>query len=202
MYQRSKLKQTASALNGSPSWNVTPSCRVNVYAWPLSETSQSVARPGTTSVPPGARVTSPSNIWSMARSDSPSDTNAPSRMTGSADVPNTMVSVASPPAACSLPPASLPPASLPPASLPPASLPPASLLVPLGEPPQAAATMASTAITANQRSRLNLLSGRIRFLLLDLAGGSSRTPAEPGWPPLHKYRKRSGCGYPLDGAEV
>jgi hypothetical protein len=61
--------------------------------------------------------------------------------------------------------------------------------------------MASTAMTANQRQRLNLLSERIRFLLLDLTGGSIRTPAEPGWPPL-LTTERSGCGYPLDGAEV
>jgi hypothetical protein len=56
-------------------------------------------------------------------------------------------------------------------------------------------------MTANQRQRLNLLSERIRFLLLDLTGGSIRTPAEPGWPPL-LTTERSGCGYPLDGAEV
>src|ERR671918_492996 len=36
LYQRSKLKQTASALNGSPSWNVTSSRSSNVQSRPSS----------------------------------------------------------------------------------------------------------------------------------------------------------------------
>ena len=46
LYQRSKLKQTASALNGSPSWNVTPSWSVNVQVRPSSLASQLVGEAG------------------------------------------------------------------------------------------------------------------------------------------------------------
>ena len=61
LYQRSKLKQTASALNGSPSWNVTPSLRVKVHvARKSSLVSQLSARPGTTSVVPGSSAVKPS----------------------------------------------------------------------------------------------------------------------------------------------
>ena len=43
---RSMLALTASALNGVPSWNVTPSRRFSVSVMPSSENVQSVARPG------------------------------------------------------------------------------------------------------------------------------------------------------------
>ena len=53
LYQRSKLKQTASALKSVPSWNLTPWRRWNVHAVPSSLASQLSARPGATSVVPG-----------------------------------------------------------------------------------------------------------------------------------------------------
>ena len=53
MYQRSKLAQTASALNGVPSWNLTPSRRWNVHVRPSLLVSHDVARDGTTSEVPG-----------------------------------------------------------------------------------------------------------------------------------------------------
>ena len=51
-----------------------------------------VASFGTIVVDPGANDTSPSVIWSITRSDSPSETTAPSSEVGSAAVPNTSVS--------------------------------------------------------------------------------------------------------------
>ena len=52
LYQRLKLKQTASALNGVPSWNVTPSRRVKVHSVPSGLDDHSVARPGASSEVP------------------------------------------------------------------------------------------------------------------------------------------------------
>ena len=91
LYQRSKLKHTAAALNGSPSWNVTPVCSSNVQASPSSLADHSRASSGTTSVDPGAVVTSVSKICPLTRSDSPSEASAGSRMRGSLETPNTSV---------------------------------------------------------------------------------------------------------------
>ena len=51
--QRSKFAQTAVASSGVPSWNVTPSRRVNVQVLPSGVDVHSVARPGSSSVVPG-----------------------------------------------------------------------------------------------------------------------------------------------------
>ena len=50
VWPRSMLAFTASASNGSPSWNVTPSCSCSVSCRPSSENSHDLASPGT-SVP-------------------------------------------------------------------------------------------------------------------------------------------------------
>jgi hypothetical protein len=72
LYQRSKFAQTASALKSVPSWNFTPSCRVNVHFLPSSDDSHSLASAGTISVPPASVVTSVSKSWRTTRNDSPS----------------------------------------------------------------------------------------------------------------------------------
>src|SRR4029079_17215372 len=57
---------------------------------------QDVASFGTTIVVPFFRPTRPSVIWSITRSDSPSETTAPSSEVGSEAVPNTSVSLVAP----------------------------------------------------------------------------------------------------------
>ena len=74
LYQRLKLKQTALALNGVPSWNFTPGRRLNVQLRPFFEVDQLVASWGTTTVRPGLRLTRPWKIRLIGRSDSPSET--------------------------------------------------------------------------------------------------------------------------------
>src|SRR5690606_37630546 len=64
---RSKLNFTASALNGVPSWKVTPSRRLNVYSNPSSEMVQSVASAGSISSVPGVLRTSPSYTFTAMR---------------------------------------------------------------------------------------------------------------------------------------
>ena len=83
LYQRSKLKQTASALNGVPSWNVTPWRRLNVQDMPSGEASQLSASDGSTSEVPGLSRVNPSVIWYRTRIDSPSEISAPSSAVGS-----------------------------------------------------------------------------------------------------------------------
>src|SRR5579864_8710122 len=56
--QRSQLILTASALNGVPSWNVTPWRSLKVHVSPSGETDQLVARSGSMSVLPGTARTS------------------------------------------------------------------------------------------------------------------------------------------------
>jgi hypothetical protein len=98
LYQRLKLKQTASALKSVPSLNFTPSRRVKVQVRPSALGVHSVARDGTMSVPPAFVVTRPSKIWRIGRIDSPSLTAEPSRIVGSAEAPKTRVPpVAAPP---------------------------------------------------------------------------------------------------------
>jgi hypothetical protein len=72
LYQRSKLVQTASASNGSPSWKVTPSRRLNTHSRPSSLVVHSSASAGTISVPPSSVVTRPSKMDRTTRRDSPS----------------------------------------------------------------------------------------------------------------------------------
>lgn len=62
LYQRSKLAHTASPLNGSPSWKVTPSFSWNVWVRPSSEDSQDSASSGAGSAVPGFVPTRPSKI--------------------------------------------------------------------------------------------------------------------------------------------
>ena len=99
LYQRSKLKQTASALKSVPSWNLTPSRSVNVNTVASSLTSHSVASEGSSSVVPGLRPIRVSKICVMTRIDSPSETSAPSRATGSDAPAKTSVPPDSPVAA-------------------------------------------------------------------------------------------------------
>ena len=87
--QRSKFAQTASALKSVPSWNFTPSRRVNVCDLPSAAVSHSVASSGSTSVVPGAAPTRPSNICRATRKVSPSLAMAGSSITGSDDAAKT-----------------------------------------------------------------------------------------------------------------
>jgi hypothetical protein len=64
---------------------------LKVQTRPFFEAFQLVASAGWICVVPGFKPTSPSNIWSITRSDSPSETSAPSSTTGSDAVPNTSV---------------------------------------------------------------------------------------------------------------
>ena len=96
LYQRSKLAQTASALKSVPSWNLTPSRRVNVWDLPSGADSHSVASSGSTSVVPGAAPTRPSNICRATRKVSPSLASAGSSIPGSEDAAKTKV-VSAPP---------------------------------------------------------------------------------------------------------
>ena len=59
---RSKFLQTASALNGSPSWNFTPSRRVKVQLVPDASGSHFSASSGSISALPALMPTRPSNI--------------------------------------------------------------------------------------------------------------------------------------------
>ena len=96
LYQRSRLKQTASALKSVPSWNLTPSRRVKVWVLPPSVVSHLVASRGSTSVVPGAAPTRPSNICRAGRKVSPSLARAGSSINGSADPAKTKVLSAPP----------------------------------------------------------------------------------------------------------
>jgi hypothetical protein len=69
---RSKLAQTASALNGSPSVNFTPSRNVNVHSVPSSFGFHSVASSGAMSAVPGLVPIRLSNICRVTRKVSPS----------------------------------------------------------------------------------------------------------------------------------
>ena len=66
-YHRSKLKQTAAAFSGVPSWNFTPRRRKKVQVRPSLLVFQLVANLGTTFVRPGASSTRPSSIWFTTR---------------------------------------------------------------------------------------------------------------------------------------
>jgi hypothetical protein len=94
LYQRLKFAHTAAALNGVPSVNLTFLRSANVHDLPALEPFQLVASDGTTVVVPGLSPTRPSKIWMTTRPDSPSEISAPSSATGSADEPNTSVSLA------------------------------------------------------------------------------------------------------------
>ncbi len=87
--QRSKFAQTASALKSVPSWNFTPSRRVNVCDLPSGAVSHAVASSGSTSVVPGAAPTRPSNICRATRKVSPSLASAGSSITGSEEAAKT-----------------------------------------------------------------------------------------------------------------
>ncbi len=97
LYQRSKLKQTAAALNSVPSWNFTFLRRLNVQVMPSGLGCQVSASAGTTSVPPCFVVTRPSKICRIGRNDSPSLTYAGSKVFGSADAPKTRAALPPPP---------------------------------------------------------------------------------------------------------
>src|SRR5664280_392885 len=97
LYQRSKLKQTAAALNSVPSWNFTFLRRLNVQVMPSGLGCQVSASAGTTSVPPCFVVTRPSKICRIGRNDSPSLTYAGSKLFGSADAPKTRAALPPPP---------------------------------------------------------------------------------------------------------
>src|SRR6185312_16596683 len=71
-----------AAFHGVPSWNFTPLRRLKVQTLPPLR-FQLVASDGTIFVVPGLSFTSPSNICSVTRNDSPSETNAGSRYVGS-----------------------------------------------------------------------------------------------------------------------
>ena len=60
LYQRSKLAQTAAALNAVPSWNLTPVCSSKVQDLASSLEVQDLARLGSISVPPALVLTRPS----------------------------------------------------------------------------------------------------------------------------------------------
>ena len=94
LYHRSKFAQTAFALNGVPSWKRTPVRSLNVHTRPPFVAVHDFASFGTTIVVPDLSPTRPSVIWSITRSDSPSETTAPSSDVGSAAVPKTSVSLA------------------------------------------------------------------------------------------------------------
>ena len=91
LYQRSKLAQTASALNSVPSWNFTPSCRSKLKVLPSGEVSQDFASNGASSVVPGLVETRPSYIWREMRNVSPSLAMAGSSITGSEEEAKTNV---------------------------------------------------------------------------------------------------------------
>src|SRR5919204_6124782 len=92
-YHRSKLKQTAAALNGVPSWNFTPRRRRKVHVRRSLLVFHFVASFGTTLVPPWATPTRPSSIWLTIRGvfQSPSPANAASSAIGSTSIPKTNV---------------------------------------------------------------------------------------------------------------
>jgi len=60
LYQRSKLAQTAAALNAVPSWNFTPCCSSKLQTLASGDTVHDLARLGSISVPPGLVLTKPS----------------------------------------------------------------------------------------------------------------------------------------------
>ena len=60
LYQRLKLAQTAAALNGVPSVNLTFGRSANVHDFPAFDDFQLVASDGATVVVPGLRLTRPS----------------------------------------------------------------------------------------------------------------------------------------------
>src|SRR5215468_10899782 len=61
-----KLKATASAVSGEPSWNFTPERRWKRTSLPSAETSHFSARAGSTSVLPDLYLTRPSYIAVVA----------------------------------------------------------------------------------------------------------------------------------------
>src|SRR3712207_2791307 len=63
---RSYVNATAAALNGVPSWKVTPCFSLKVYSSPSSETSQDSASAGTTVVASGIQ-TSGSQTFRVTR---------------------------------------------------------------------------------------------------------------------------------------
>src|SRR5512133_26622 len=87
LYQRSKLKQTAAALNGVPSWNLTPRRRKNVQVRPSLLVVQCVASLGTTCVPPRSTSTRLSKSWLPTRNAERSPESDGSRDVGSTRVP-------------------------------------------------------------------------------------------------------------------
>src|SRR6266851_7504456 len=89
--QRSKLNLTASALKSVPSWNLTPFRRLNVQVRPSDEACHFSARAGSTSVVPGLKRTSPSNMAWVTSDDSPSSIMAGSSLTASPDLPHANV---------------------------------------------------------------------------------------------------------------
>ena len=71
-FQRSTLNLTASALNGVPSWNVTPSRSTKFQTVASSFELHSVANPGMRPVPPGSKSTSRSVTWALTTNELPS----------------------------------------------------------------------------------------------------------------------------------
>src|SRR6266851_7619720 len=63
---RSKVNATASAVNGEPSWNLTPDLRWKTYSLPSAETSHFSASSGSTSVLPDLYFTRPSYMAVVA----------------------------------------------------------------------------------------------------------------------------------------
>ena len=90
-FWRMNVNTTASALNGVPSWNVTPSRSWKVQTSLSGLASQPVANHGTSSVLPGANETSVSKMFEQTLTDSPSVTFAGSSLTASAPRPHTKV---------------------------------------------------------------------------------------------------------------
>jgi hypothetical protein len=86
-YQRVKLKQTAAALNGVPSENLTPlrSAKVQIRWFLL--TFQPVARLGAGMLVPVLKPTRLSKICPVGRSDSPSELSDGSSDAGSVEAP-------------------------------------------------------------------------------------------------------------------
>ena len=91
---RSRLNLTSSASIVVPSWNVTPSCSLNVYVRPSSEISQLSARPGTIDPSPIKRVKPSNTLEYSTESMAPAAALVGSRCGGSSCMATVMSSLA------------------------------------------------------------------------------------------------------------